>query len=148
MISGNLLIEAEGENAGWLLILFMKRLIVVLIVGGIFIISANLRFNYFCIESTDGVAIFKNEIEITNDKIEIKDGMLANSSRYVKGYKYYIKGDALYIKVYTSLIIKPGPTKLGHINLTINEDTSGINYVYLQGRNRADTELIWERSTT
>lgn len=127
--------------------MIIKRLIIVLIIGGVFIMSISSIFNYFCIEPTEGVGISKNEIKITNDKIEIKSGMtIANSSKYVKGYKYYIKGDALFIKVYTSLIIVPGPTKLGYINLTINEDTSGIKYIYIQGRNRADTELIWERS--
>lgn len=123
----------------------IKRLIIILIIGGVLVMSICLLFGYFNIEPTHGLGIGKNDIKLTNDKVEIQ-GMLLNSSKYVIDYKYNIKGDALYLSIYTSYIIIPDATKLGDINFTIEMDTSTINNIYLQGRNDADTKLIWERN--
>ena len=124
----------------------MKRLIIILFIVGISIMIVYLLlFSYFSIVSTSEIGIYENDIKLTNNKVEIQ-GMILNSSKYFKGYRYYVKGDKLFVRVYTSYIIKPDSTKLGYISIDIKYDTSTINYIYLQGRNKADTKLIWERN--
>ncbi len=123
----------------------MKKLIIILIVGVVFVLSICFLVNCFNIQPTDGVLAGKNDIKLTNDKAEIQVG-LSNSSMYIIDHKYYIEGDTIYIRIYTSLVVKPGPTKLGDRNISIEMDTSTINKIYLIGCNKTDTKLVWERN--
>lgn len=122
----------------------VKRLIIILVAGVALVISIALLSDFFSAEPTESWGVFNDDVNITDDKVEIQASIL-NSSKYIKDYRYDIKGDALYVWVYTAPIFKLGPDKLGQMNIKIEMDTLAINKIYIRGWSYKDAELIWER---
>ena len=81
----------------------VKRLIIILATGVAIIISIALLLGFFSAEPTESWGVFKDDVNITYDKVEIQ-ASLASSSKYIKDYRYNIKENALYVWVYTAPI--------------------------------------------
>jgi len=96
------------------------------------------------IENSD--SIWFEDIIITEDKIELK-GMMANSSKIYKGFKYMLEGDGLFINVYTAYIPLIGEVNSneGVIDIKLNKGSKQINQIFLVGKNISDKKLIWNK---
>lgn len=97
------------------------------------------------IENSD--SIWFEDIIITEDKIELK-GMMANSSKIYKGFKYRLEGEGLFINVYTAYIPLIGEVNSdeGVIDIKLNKGSKQINQIFLVGKNISDKKLIWNKN--
>ncbi|MEI7027791.1 hypothetical protein [Paenibacillus sp. y28] len=82
--------------------------------------------------------------------ISIADGALAvrgtttSSAAGYSGYTYRIEDHQLFIQIkYTRTVSLFHPT--GDFNISIRDQLASIRQVYVQGKDTADTKLIWEK---
>lgn len=68
----------------------VKRLIIILVTGVALVISIGLLSGFLSAEPMESWVVFKDDVNITDDKVEIQASLL-NSSKYIKNYRYNIK---------------------------------------------------------
>lgn len=102
-------------------------------------------FGYlYFIEGTyaETITIGVQEIEVFEESVMLKGGT-SNSATGFSKYTYYIEDENLYIKLKYSVVSKVNPT--GNYKITIYEPTNDIYKIYMQGRDKNDNRLIWEK---
>ncbi|HEY8890323.1 MAG TPA: immunoglobulin-like domain-containing protein [Clostridium sp.] len=119
---------------------FKKISLVIIILISAIIISSTM---YLAIGTgIDTYGIFVDNITKDNKTLQIT-GSTSNSALVYAGYSYKIKGDSLYLKLRYSLgsSFHHG----GGFNITLNNDLSNINNMYLQGNKSEDEKLFWTK---
>ncbi|HEY8889796.1 MAG TPA: immunoglobulin-like domain-containing protein [Clostridium sp.] len=117
---------------------FKKISLVIIILISVILISSTM---YLAIGTgIDTYGIFVDNITKDNKTLQIT-GSTSNSALSYAGYSYKIKGDSLYLKLRYSL----GSSfhQGGKFNITLNNDLSNINNMYLQGNKSEDEKLFW-----
>lgn len=115
------------------------------IIGMVFVfIFGNMYLTYGKIESTEPIRIAEQGIIVKADNsgVEIKGTTVSSAKAFVK-HKYKIKDDVLYLKLRYALATKKN--RSGDFNITITDDLSNVNKIYLQGKSKDDLKLLWER---
>ena len=101
------------------------------------VISLSIYTKYIANNATTR-SVFIEKVIVLNKSLQVI-GDTTSSADGFQGYSYKVKGNCLYVK--------PGYYLggVGNFDITLKEDMSKIDFVYLQGREANDYRLIWER---
>ena len=120
---------------------FLKVLIGVL---GILVVLVLILGYIFFVEGTyvESNQVGIQEITVSEGSIMIK-GYSAGSGTGFSKYQYFIENGNFYIKFKYSFVSKANP--VGDFNITIYESTDDIKKIYIQGSDKMDHRVIWDR---
>lgn len=102
--------------------------------------AALLFFLYasYIANDTTTASILIQQVTVAENHVSVI-GDTSNSGEGFKGMNYSVTGDRLYLKPRYFL----GGS--GRMEVTIQQDMTSINAVYLQGNTPEDVKLIWQR---
>jgi hypothetical protein len=108
------------------------------------VVLGKLYFTYGRTVDTELINLFEPGITVNadNSAVEVKGTTVSSAQAFVR-HKYKIKDDVLYLKLCYALAINKN--RSGEFDITITDDLSNINTIYLQGKSRKDLKLLWER---
>ncbi|WP_078553827.1 hypothetical protein [Bacillus alkalicellulosilyticus] len=86
--------------------------------------------------------LFVNEVTVSDENILI-DGATISSGNGFSKHSYFIEDGNLYVKLKYSIVSRFNPG--GDFKVFISESTEDIAKIYIQGLEKDDNELVWEK---
>ena len=88
--------------------------------------------------------VFFTNRAVTEKSVEFH-GMLETSSAGFKGYDYKIEKNNMYIRILIGYFRLYETKWTGKVDIAIKDNFKGIDKIYLQGKDKKDQKLLWEK---
>ena len=116
--------------------LLIAVLIICIIVSGVY----NYLIHGTAMPAHSGLVRY---IQVTDDHLSM-GGATADSASVFCGYDFKIKGDKAFVSLRYSLSSRFHGS--GSYRIEMNRNLSEINYIYLVGKSKTDSILLWQRN--